>query len=139
MHSIFIYGNVTSFYGILHFAARDFGILYEREPARTRTTALDTIEAILSRMPSSYMLLKSVQVEVEAGQDNGPVKMRYVPTNSETDAIEVNGKSIVEAERLMRSALGEAWRRYTIMTKISPHVNDKVQAIGKELSDLIEH
>ena len=100
---------------------------------------LDSIGVILSQMPLIYTLLKPVQVEVEKDQDNGCVKMRYIPTNPEADTIEVNGKDIEEAERSMRSALGEAWRRYLIITGSSPHVNDKVGAIGKELSDLIEH
>ena len=109
------------------------------EGTETSIAVLDPIEVILSKMPSRYMLLKPVQLEVQTGQDNGSTTMRYVPTNSEADTIEVNGKGIEEAEILMRSALGKAWRRYLAMTENSPHVNGKVQAIGKELSDLIRH
>ena len=113
-------------------------ILYEREPARTRIAALDPIEVIRSRMPSSYMLLKPVQVEVQAGQEKGSITMKYVPTNSKTDTIEVKGSSVDEAERLMRSALAKALHRYYIMINSFPYVDESIVAVGKELSDLVK-
>ena len=109
-------------------------ILYKREPAGTGIAALDPIEAILNKMPSSYVLLKPVQVNVQTSQGNGSVTMQYVPKNSEVDIIEVNGGSIEEAERLMRSALGEAWRRCLVVREVSPNL----PAIDEELSDLIK-
>ena len=103
------------------------------------TAVLDPIEVVLSKMPSRYMLLKPVQVEVQAGQDNGSVTMRYYPHNGKMDTIEVIGNSVDEAELLMRSAFGEAWRRYLIMSDSSPYiVNGNVAAIGQELSDFVK-
>ena len=73
------------------------------------TAVLDPIEVVLSKMPSRYMLLKPVQVEVQAGQDNGSVTMRYIPKKSVADPIEVKGNNVEEAERLMRSTLAEPY------------------------------
>ena len=110
-------------------------ISQSREPVGTRTAVLDPIEAVLSKMPCSYMLLKPVQVEVQASQVNGSVTMRYVPKNPNAEPIEVKGRDVEEAERLMRSALAETLRRCLVVREGSPHVLE----IDEELSDLIEH
>ena len=99
---------------------------------------LDPLHDFLERMPKCYILLSPLQVKVLRGSGT-IVKMEYTPRNKEINPIEVAGNSVDVAELLMRSEIAEAWRRYLVMTESSPHVNGKVQAIGEELSDLIEH
>ena len=103
----------------------------------TPTAALDPLRNLAVPIPSKYALSKAVQLQIIRSE--GSVTLRYVPRDPKADFIEISGSSIADAERLMRSAFGQAWRKYVSMTESSPHVNGRIAAMGKELSDLIEH